>query len=286
MNFNKPGPGVRKDLPKKRRFIVFFEIYFRKFWKLIQANLLFCAACFPFFIPLLFLLTSKIEVNYIYLIGFLPIAGIGPAIAGFTYILRNFAREQHAFIWMDFRDTYKSNWKQATLVTLINIIVGTVLYMVISFYYANLHKGQLMVVPFSLSLVIAAIFIFVQYYLYTMLITFDLTTRQLYKNAVIFAVVGLGKNIVTTLICGIIVLLIYAFKPLTLALIPFIFLATVGLIISFNSWPLIEKHLMPKTEGDEEYGAETDSEESSKNADQGRTVEQDHIFEDSNPDKE
>ena len=37
-NYEKAGPGIRKDAPKKKTFIVFFETYFRNFWKFIPIN--------------------------------------------------------------------------------------------------------------------------------------------------------------------------------------------------------------------------------------------------------
>ena len=37
----REGPGVDKNGPKKRSFVVFFEILRRKFWKLLLAGLLF-----------------------------------------------------------------------------------------------------------------------------------------------------------------------------------------------------------------------------------------------------
>ena len=48
-NYAKPGPGVSKDAPQKRRIIVFFEILGRKYWKLAQANLVFLAMCLVIF---------------------------------------------------------------------------------------------------------------------------------------------------------------------------------------------------------------------------------------------
>ena len=54
---------------------------------------------------------------------FVTIFGMGPATAGITYIMRNFAREEHAWIWSDFKDTFKSNFKQATAVYLINLVM-------------------------------------------------------------------------------------------------------------------------------------------------------------------
>ena len=40
-NYNKEGPGVDKNAPQKRGMVVFFEIFGRKFWKLMVAALLY-----------------------------------------------------------------------------------------------------------------------------------------------------------------------------------------------------------------------------------------------------
>ena len=40
-DYAKEGPGVSKNAPKKRSFVVFLEIYGRKFWSLMCAGLLF-----------------------------------------------------------------------------------------------------------------------------------------------------------------------------------------------------------------------------------------------------
>ena len=40
-NYDKPGPGVDKDEPKKAAPVRFFEILWRKLSKLVQLNLTF-----------------------------------------------------------------------------------------------------------------------------------------------------------------------------------------------------------------------------------------------------
>ena len=40
-NFSKPCKGVDKEEQQKRPFFLFFELYFSKFWKMIQLNLLY-----------------------------------------------------------------------------------------------------------------------------------------------------------------------------------------------------------------------------------------------------
>ena len=39
-DYTKTGPGILKNAPPKPRVIVFFEVYFRKFWHLIKLNIL------------------------------------------------------------------------------------------------------------------------------------------------------------------------------------------------------------------------------------------------------
>ena len=63
-DYSKPGKGVDKNGPQKKRFFHFFELYFRKFWKLITLNMLYVLFC-------------------------IPIVTIGPATAAMTYILKN-----------------------------------------------------------------------------------------------------------------------------------------------------------------------------------------------------
>ena len=110
-NYSKPGPGVGKDNAQKTAFSRFFEIFSRKFWDLIKINMLYFICIIIFYIPLSFSLFGIFnEKNYtqeftnlytfIYLlVCALPIALTGPFTAGYTYILRNFVREDHAFIF-------------------------------------------------------------------------------------------------------------------------------------------------------------------------------------------
>ena len=96
-NYSKPGPGVDKDGPKKKRFFYFFELYGRKFWKLLELNLPYVLCC-------------------------IPIVTIGPATCGLVYILRNFANEKPVFMVSDFFDAFKSNFKQGFVLGILDIL--------------------------------------------------------------------------------------------------------------------------------------------------------------------
>ena len=124
-NYSKPGPGVDKNAPKKKRFFFFFELYFRKFWKLIQLNLLFVVCC-------------------------IPIVTIGPAIAGMTYVLRNFATEKPVFSGVRLFDAFKSNWKQSFALSVIFGVVSVVSGLSFFWYFANSAGSWLMLISFGL----------------------------------------------------------------------------------------------------------------------------------------
>ena len=62
------------------------------------------------------------------------IAITGPCTAGVAYVTRNWARDEHAFIWSDFKDAVKENWKQSIVVSLITGALPLVVFMGWRFY--------------------------------------------------------------------------------------------------------------------------------------------------------
>lgn len=225
-DYNKPGPGVDKHGPKKKSFVVFFEIYFRKFWKLIIANLL-------------------------YVLVSIPVVTKGLAEAGLTYITRNFAREKHAFISSDFFDTIKKNWKQALPIGIINLIATVILVFDLYFFFVN-TQGFMSYIMLAIIFTIYIVFTFMKYYMSMMMITFKLSIKQLYKNSLIFAFAGLKQNLFISLILilcyaigfGIVYLLNYIGIVVLLMLYIFVFPAFRSLLIQYTIFPLIKKHMI------------------------------------------
>ena len=184
----REGPGVDKNGPKKRSFVVFFEILRRKFWKLLLAGLLFAV------------------VN-------LPLITRGWADAGLTYITRAFAREKHAFIKDDFFDTVRKNRKQAFWCGFINFIVTALLLYNATYYLFGMHpelyaifgmatEGRPVLVPTSVDYLVIGCtfagyiyFTVMKYYIPFLVITFDLSIKQIYRNAFIFTMAGFKQNL-------------------------------------------------------------------------------------------
>lgn len=245
-NYNKEGPGVAKNGPKKRPFVVFFEILGRKFWKLIVAGLLWTV------------------VN-------LPILTRGLADAGLTFITRNYSREKHAFLKEDFFESIKKNWKTALPIGIINTLITGVLFFNIFYYITGLMPALLQpmangAVPEPMTLtnwdyIIIAVttlgyvtFTWMKYYIPFLMITFKLTIKQIYKNAFLFATANLPMNLlisaaligVYSLLGGMVLLTAASnLNMLVLTLVLILFLTVVpgirSLLIQFCIFPAIKR---------------------------------------------
>lgn len=264
-NYDKPGPGVSKDEPPKAAPVRFFEIFGRKFTKLVQANLIFLLPTLAAFVlmfliylcPTHFMLqlptTSgalQVDVWVLYAVP-LPLVLLSPFTAGLTYIARNFAREEHAFVWSDFWDAVKGNWKYF----LLNGVIVYAVYVVLSFsllYYSNqLSQDWIFYIPFWICILLALVFCWAQFYLPVMFITFDLTFRQAYKNAFIFSIAGFLRNLLLTVIIGGLGFLVLLVIPLTaltvfiyLLLLIFLLFSFFSFLVNFTVYPLIDRYLI------------------------------------------
>jgi uncharacterized membrane protein YesL len=247
MNYSKPGPGISKNEPKKKPFFRFFEIFFRKFWDLVKLNLLFSVPVIVV-VVLIGFLNSITNLNYILT---LPMILISPFVAGLTYVTRNYAKEEHAFILSDFISAIKSNW----LAFLINGIVFYFIYNIFSiafsFYSIQAKTNSVYIFPLFISIVFFGLFLFSQYYVPAMIITFDLKLAHIYKNSFIFSIIGLWRNLLITVILGILYFIIYIMiqlMPLTFliasAIMLFNFFAFSMFLINFAAFPLINKTMI------------------------------------------
>lgn len=265
-DYNKEGAGVEKEGLQKRRFVVFFEIYTRKFWQLVKLNLLFFLFNLPAFIAESYFfnwvlsqtqLDKNLGVDFYYkvVLGIIflciPVITVGPAQAGFTYVLRNYAREEHAWIWSDFVEHALKNFKQSMIISLIDLVA--VVLVVFDFkVYSGLKVSNIL---FTLSTVLLGfgfvIFIIMHMYIYPMLVTFKLSIKQIYKNAFIFSIIKLLPNLGMLLLCVVLIYGLFLLAPVAVICFPLITLSTLGLITNFYVYPKIKAYMMDTLEQQE-----------------------------------
>ena len=141
--YKRQGKGVAKDAPDKKRFILFFEILWRKLWQIIGINIIYFIIILPLMAYVLVFIMQSVGIEAADLAGntlFVIFAAIlnlppffmwllvglsavlyGPATCGLTYILRNYTRQEHAWTFSDFFDRAKKNFKQGLLAGIIDI---------------------------------------------------------------------------------------------------------------------------------------------------------------------
>lgn len=273
-SFDKPGPGIDPDAPQKRSFFRFFDIFFRKFWHFVKVNLLYILALIPTFIivyVLMFFTAARMfdsviagadseGVGSLLLLSalvfsnlFISVWGMGPATAGITYIMRNFAREEHAWLWSDFKDAVKTNFKQSIAVFAIDIVMFLLFCTAVLVYS---QMGGFMGVLRYVMYMMIGIYSMMHFYIYPMMVTFDLKLKDLYRNAFLFTFGALPSNLFVLIIQAFIHLILplcivmmggqyFVIMLLVLFLLELLVLqAFSAFLVNFNAYPKMKKYMI------------------------------------------
>lgn len=220
-SYTKPGKGVSKEDVQKSGIPLYFDIFLRRFWKFISINLLYIIASIPaiiisffianYFIGIILSVTGlAVGEDFLSVIPLLAIlfsvvilqaTGSGPASVGHTAVVRKYVKDTHAWVWSDFIDSFKQNFRQGIAVYVINVVV----FFMIAFgylFYRYFMSGTISVVLSTLILILGVIFCIMQKYVYVLVSGFQLKIKHVYKNAFILAIVGLKWNIFSAIIIG------------------------------------------------------------------------------------
>ncbi len=119
----------------------------------------------------------------------------GPVEAGIAYITRNWARDEHAFVWSDFKDAVKGNWKQGLGVSAITSVLPIVVYIGWNFYSAYSAENALFMVPQMLMLLIGIIWVLGLTYMYPMMVSYKVKFRELIRNSLILGIARLPQTV-------------------------------------------------------------------------------------------
>ena len=101
-------------------------------------------------------------------------------------------------------------------------------------------------------LAIAIIWIMMRFYIYNILVTFNLKNLKILKNALIFSVLGILRNVVAligiVLLLAIHIFLIILLLPYGISIplvLPFVYIiSAIGFIATFAAFPVIEKYMI------------------------------------------
>ena len=224
-------PDYTPDMLPKNRMELFFDALKSNLFNLVKMNLLYLVFWLPFWIwtglnftllmeymkqdPQGFILKFISEGTLgAYLIGVVPcIAITGPAKAGLKYITRNWARNEHAWIWSDFWDAFKVNWKQALLLSTINGFA--VLAFVFSYYFYSVNGSNPIFLFLQVMLVVlAAMYLMMNLYIWPMMVTYELSFMTLVRNSLVMTIGRLPWTVLFGLIAALPIILAVLTMPI------------------------------------------------------------------------
>ena len=105
---------------------------------------------------------------------------------------------------------------------------------------------------FAITLSIGVIALIMNFYIFPMLVSTNLSLKNVLKNSLALSVVALKTNIITTLILAAVIavyVLVFMFvnikySMILLFLLPFMPASWLGLVITFQSYPIIQKYII------------------------------------------
>ena len=176
----------------------------------------------------------------------------GPINVGSTYILRNMVRREPVFMWSDFWYSVKRNLKQGILFGMLDAILIGVLAFDLVYFYKLLGAGFTTDLMFFVVLFISVIYFFMRFYIYIIMVTFDLSIKKILKNSLIFAVLGFKRNIMALLgiavMIAINVVLLLLLIPMNMMfplILPiFYLLGFGGFMAAYAAYPVIDKYMI------------------------------------------
>ncbi len=258
-SYQKEGKGVEKNAMRPIRPLYFFELFFRKFSKLLLINLIYIGLTLPIWIAVvMFLFNDNLQTNFSiqYVGGWLRILAmvfllfsplIGPATAGMTYILKSFANEMPVFMVSEFFEHFKKNFKQSTLLTLLNGVFLLSFSLTLSQGDSSLMlfggETSLGILRMPL-LVFLVVLTFVNYYAFSMMVMFRLKLIDILKNSFIFALAKLPLNLLILVLIVVISYAAFYYPMIGLLLTALILYAFCGFLVVFSVYPTIEKHML------------------------------------------
>ena len=185
-------------------------------------------------------------VTYIlYGLSALTIVTFGPVNAACTYLVKNLVIGEPVFLWEDFKHTIKTGWKQSLPMGILDLIMTALCTYALYMYYYNYANYYVM---FYSMILVFMLYAFMRFYLYTLMVTFELRFLQIIKNAAIFSILGFGRNLLLFLGCVMLVMLTIwlgtLFVPLAVISIFMVLFSGCAYMGMYAAWPKIKKFMI------------------------------------------
>lgn len=208
-----------------------------------------------FLMKVLSKIADTVWLNILFLICSIPIFTIGASTTALYYVTFKTIKDEEGYITKDFFRSFKSNFKQSTIVWLVLFVLYVVLGVELTILLRmNTSMANVGIV---LAMIPGLLILFVGLYVFPLLSRFENTTKATMKNAMFLGI----SNIPKTLLALVITIAIPVVCLSDMKLFPLIPICAFSVVAQLNSslfYGIFEK-LMPKNAVEE--GIEREEEE-------------------------
>ena len=251
-NIQKPGKGVEKRdyVP---RFELFWDLLWRKSWLMVKTNVLYLATSILAVIFVWFgyiaiskglLATLKGATFLAASTLYFSVIGIGFIMPGFTFLSRYFARQRHVWILSDFFEQIRVNFKKGFILFVVDSVVLYLSIVAYALYGSLALSNNLMFVPLVILTAGLLIYFMMHFYIYPILVTFDLDLKDIMKDSLLLTLAHLPLNLFILILISVISFFLYVVNiTIGLYIAVIIGVALINFIVNFMVDPIIDKHL-------------------------------------------
>ena len=142
-------------------------------------------------------------LNFLFLLCCIPVVTIGAAVTALHSVAMKMAREEEGGIIKEFFSAFASNFRQATIIHLLFLLVGAVLFADIWFaLYSVNDLGAMGYMLFGVAALLGVFSILVLLYVYPLLAKFENTVKRTIELAFILAIRHLPTTILLAAIAA------------------------------------------------------------------------------------
>ena len=157
----------------------------------------------------------SVWLNLLWFICCIPIFTIGPATTALFYTCQKIARDEEGYVTLAFFRSFKTNFKQGTLIGLIMTGLGVVLGIDGYVLYHLYRTSPFWAVLTACFLVACAAWLIVFMWVFPLLAHFDNTTLNMFKNSIMIGMRFLLVTLIMAVVyAGMALLIIFVMTPL------------------------------------------------------------------------
>lgn len=244
-NYNKPGPGVSKDEPRKKGVKRFFELFTRDFADYTKLNLIFCIVLTPAVVAFVggsVLLGTAVG----FAAGLILAFPVGGALTAYYYYISKMMRDEPSYVWFEFKRKFIENYRQAAPIGM--LCTGFIFAQVL--LWSNvmnlLWMGEVVeeIIWYFFALLSLFVFMMILPYIFLHFAYVNLGTVQTMKNSIIITFGYLPRSMMGSIQGGAIWIFIAISFPASLIAFPLVVLFGISLSMLLSLmwvWPVFDK---------------------------------------------